>query len=92
MRHKHHSSHISTGSHSPVSYWPVVLLSVARQYIWSQTSTRELRHRLAARVLTITALVVQLALTAVCLYLVDLALDLADLWILMARKHLELTL
>jgi hypothetical protein len=43
-------------------------------------------------VLIVLLTIIQTALTASTFYLVDLTLDLAELWVELARKHLELTL
>lgn len=43
-------------------------------------------------VVLILLTIIQTALTAAAFYLVDLTLDLAELWAILARKHLELTL
>ena len=44
------------------------------------------------RLVLIVGVVVQLVLAWVGYYLVDLSLDLMEVWVQLARKHLEITL
>lgn len=48
--------------------------------------------RLGLRILLLVGLVVQAAFVALLCYYVDLTLDLMELWAMLARKHLEITL
>jgi hypothetical protein len=43
-------------------------------------------------VLAVFAVCVQLALVAAAVYLIDLTVALSELWLELARKHLEITL
>lgn len=49
-------------------------------------------RQLAARVLLLLGMVLQIVLLLVLGYMVDLCLSLMELWADLARKHLELTL
>lgn len=49
-------------------------------------------HPVTRLVLLLVALACQVALLTVTAYLIDLALDLIELWLVLARKHLEITL
>lgn len=49
-------------------------------------------RQLATIVLLLAGLIVQLLLVLVVSYLIDLSISLMDLWVELARKHLELTL
>ena len=46
----------------------------------------------AARLAVCVALTVQLGLVFLSMYLIDLGISLMELWVDLARKHLELTL
>jgi hypothetical protein len=50
------------------------------------------RRAVAAYLLLVLGLVVQMVLLLVAAYLCDLALSLMELWAALARKHLEITL
>jgi hypothetical protein len=49
-------------------------------------------RQLAAIVLLVAGLLLQLLLVLVVAYLIDLSISLMDLWVELARKHLEITL
>jgi type III secretory pathway component EscU len=56
--------------------------------VWRDPRSRQV----ATVVLLLVGLLLQLLMVLVAAYLVDLAISLMDLWVELARKHLELTL
>lgn len=62
-----------------------------RRRLLSLCSSRRVRETATIAGLCV-GLAVQVGLCLVSLYLIDLAIDLAELWALLARKHLEITL
>lgn len=66
------------------------LTPIGGRLLW--LSRQQPARAVAAYVLLILGLVMQLLLLLVAAYMVDLSLSLMELWAELARKHLELTL
>lgn len=73
--------------------WRTTAHTVPPMVAWAVRVWKNPRARqMATLIMLLVGLLVQLGLVLLAGYLVDLSLSLMDLWVELARKHLELTM
>lgn len=88
-----HARNVSLIGAAARAVWHATARFLRPRVEWAVAVSRDaLVRQLAARILLLLGIVMQIVLLLVLGYLIDLSLSLMELWAELARKHLELTL